>query len=62
MVLGVGGNPAQVLISPLPKRFLADAIDLLYCSEEVHDVLRTGQRREIPANHDAVEAVIGKTD
>jgi hypothetical protein len=62
MVPGVGVNPAQILIGSLPKRFLADALHLLYLSEEVHDVFGTRQRREVPANHDAVKAVIGKTN
>jgi hypothetical protein len=42
MVLGVGVDPDQVLIGSLPKRFLADALYLLY--------------------HDAIKAVIRKTD
>jgi hypothetical protein len=62
MVLGVGVDPDQVLIGSLPKRFLADALYLLYRSEEVHDVLGARERREIPANHDAIKAVIRKTD
>ena len=62
MVVRIGVDPAQILIGSLPERFLANTIHLLYRTEEVHDVLRSPQRREVSANHDAVKAVIGKTN
>ncbi len=62
MVCGVSIDPAQILIGSLSERFLVYALHLLYRPEEVHDVFGPGQRREISAYHDAVKAVIGKTN
>jgi len=62
MVLGISVNPAQVLVGSLPQRFLADALDLLYRPEEVLDVLGSRQRGKVSANHDTIEAVVGKAN
>ena len=62
MVEGVGFDPAEIRIGPLPQCFLADALHLLYRSEEVFDILGSGQGREVSADHDAVKAVVDKAN
>ena len=38
VLLGVGVNPAQILIGTFSERFLADAVHLLYRPKEVNKI------------------------
>jgi hypothetical protein len=51
-------DPRLVLGRPLDQHLFRDGRDAVHVAEEVHDVLRPGQQREIPLNDDSVETVV----
>src|SRR4029077_10947038 len=60
MVAGEGIHPTVILAGPLAQDFLGDRARLMNVAEEMDDVLRPGQQRDVPQNDDAVETVIAK--
>ena len=53
-------DPAVVLVGPLAQRLFRDRIRPMDIAEEMHDVLRSRQERQVPEDDHAVEAVVYK--
>src|SRR5581483_2221106 len=53
-----GFDPRLVLSRPLDQHLFRDGCDAVHVAEEVHDVLRPGQQREIALNDDPVATVV----
>jgi len=62
VVAGVGLDPLLVLLRPFGQRLLGQGIDVVYVAEEVHQVLRSCQQREVPLDDDAIETVVYKQE
>src|SRR6266478_9002416 len=60
VIASEGLDPVVVLNGPLPQDFLGDGASAVHAAEEVHDVLRTGQERQIAEDDDTVETVACK--
>src|SRR5206468_4998912 len=51
-------DPLLVLLGALGQRLFSDRVDLVHIAEEMDDVLRSRQQREIALDDDAIETVI----
>ena len=60
MVAGVGLYPSSVFLGPFGQNWLGDRILAVHIAEEIHDMLRACQHRQVSLDHDAVETVIYK--
>jgi hypothetical protein len=58
VIAGESFHPALVLVRPLAQDLFGDGIDAVDVAEEMDDVFRTGQQRQISLNDDAIETVI----
>ena len=58
MVAGEGIDPLVVLGGALAQDVLGDGADTMYVPEEVHDVLRAGEQRQMAEDDDTVETVV----
>ncbi len=47
-----------VFDGPLPQDFLGDGHAAMHAADEVHDVLWTGQQRQVAEDDDAVETMV----
>jgi hypothetical protein len=59
---GEGFHPAVILVSPFSQHFLGDGTGLVDIAEEINEVLRPGQQRDVPENDEAVETVVYKSE
>jgi hypothetical protein len=55
---GEGLDPLIVLVSPLLQDLLGNGSDAVHVTEEVHDVLRSRQQRQMTQDDDPVETVV----
>jgi len=53
-----GINPPDVVVGPLTQDLLGDRADLMNVSEEVDDVLGTGEQRQVSKDDYAIETVV----
>jgi hypothetical protein len=60
VISGESLDPMVVLDGPLPQDFLGNSAGAMNAAEEVHDVLWTGQERQVAKDDDAVETVVCK--
>jgi len=60
MVASVGFHPMLVVLCSLPQHRLGNGVGAVHVAEEIHDVFRTGEQREIALNDDAIETVVYK--
>jgi hypothetical protein len=51
-------HPLIVLGGPLPQDFLGDGSNAVHVTEEVHDVFRPRQQRQMTQDDDPVETVV----
>jgi hypothetical protein len=58
VVAGESFYPAVVFVGPLAQDFFGDGIDAVNVAEEMDDVFRTRQQRQISLNGHAIETVI----
>jgi len=60
MVACEGLHPQLVLSGPLGQSLFRDGADSVYIAEEMDDMFRTCQQRQISLDDDAVETVVYK--
>src|SRR5437016_4037276 len=58
---GEGFHPAVILVGPFSQHFLGDGAGVVDIAEEINEVLRPGQQREVSENDEAVETVVYKS-
>ncbi|HVT43456.1 MAG TPA: hypothetical protein VMT00_03620 [Thermoanaerobaculia bacterium] len=58
MIAREGINPPRVVIGPLTEDLFRDRADLVDVTEEVDDVLGTGEQRQVSKDNDAIETVV----
>jgi len=56
-----GFHPLLILVGPLGQNLLGDGINPMHVAEEIDDVLRPRQQRQVALNDDAVETVVYKS-
>ena len=60
VVAGVCLHPSSVFLGPLGQGCFGDRILAVHITEEMHDMLRARQHRQVSLDDDAVETVIYK--
>src|SRR5438270_9672949 len=58
VITGEGVDPLVIFGGTLAQGVLGDGADTVYVAEEVHDVLRAREQRQMAADDDAVETVV----
>jgi len=58
MVASEGLHPMLVVLCSLPQRLLGNGVDAVHVAEEIDDVFRTSEQREIALDDDAIETVV----
>src|SRR6476646_511115 len=60
VVAGIASDPSPVLRGSFRQDLWRDGIQAVHVAEEMDDVFRTGQQRQVSLDDDAVETVIYK--
>ena len=61
MVAGEGFHPLLVFVGPLGQSLLGDGINAMHVAEEMDDVLRPREQRQVPLDDDTVETMVYKS-